>query len=165
MPSIRVSQNLNQETYFLTLSVKNLFYIFDRHNRWDILAQSLEFCREKKGLKIYEFVFMLNHIHLLVASPDVSGFVRDFKSFTSKQIRINIQETEPTVEKIFLSSDGSFQLWEKPNMPKLVESENFFLQKAQYIRSNPVKKNYVLQEEYWYWSSANKLCSLLTDEL
>ncbi len=154
MPSKRIPKDLNQGIYFLTLSVKNLYYLFDRHNRWGILASSLEFCRRKKALKVFEYVFMLNHIHLLVQSPDVSGFLRDFKAYTSKELRINIQESEPTVEKLF-KKEGKFELWEKTNMPIVIETEKFYFQKAQYIRQNPVKKQYVEKEEHWYWSSAN----------
>jgi hypothetical protein len=38
---------------------------------------------------------MLNHMHLIVESKDVAGFIRDFKSFTSKALKRNIQATEP----------------------------------------------------------------------
>ncbi len=40
-------------------------------------------------------------------------------------------------------------------MPKLIESEKFFLQKINYIHNNPVRKQYVADPSYWYWSSAN----------
>jgi len=80
MPSVRISQQHNQGIYFLTLTVSRWYYLFDRHHRWDILVRSLQYCREKKGLKLYGFVFMLNHIHLLVFTEDASGFLRDFNS-------------------------------------------------------------------------------------
>jgi len=40
---------------------------------------------------------MLNHIHLIVKSEDMIGFVRDFKTFTSKELNKNIIETEPNI--------------------------------------------------------------------
>ncbi|MEN8215380.1 MAG: hypothetical protein ABFS56_03190 [Pseudomonadota bacterium] len=59
---------------------------------------SIRFCQENKGLKLHAYVFMLNHIHFIVASNDVAGFVRDgFKKFTSKQFRLNLERTEPQV--------------------------------------------------------------------
>ncbi len=167
MPSPRVSKELNKGIYFLTFTTKNWFYIFDRHDRWNIIADSLEFCRKNKGLKIYEFVFMLNHVHLIVESPDVSGFIRDFKQFTAKQIKKNIQEHEPTIEKLFIDEDEEeqFELWQKTNLPLAIESDKFYQQKTEYIRYNPVRKNYVMQEDPWYWSSANPHCALQSDEL
>jgi len=56
---------------------------------------------------------MLNHIHLIVASDDVAGFVRDFKKFTSKQIRANLERTEPQVLSLFIDKQGHYQFWSK----------------------------------------------------
>lgn len=93
---------------------------------------------------------MLNHIHLIVSSPDMAGFIRDFKKFTSKEFHRNIQITEPNVLKLFLASDNSYEFWEKTNMPKLIETEEFFQNKLEYIHNNSVKKQYVSQPEHWY---------------
>lgn len=98
---------------------------------------------------------MLNHIHLLYSSTDASGLIRDFKKFTSKELKKNIHDTEPNLFKLFHDENGKFQLWQETNMPILIESEKVFMQKLIYIHNNPVKKNYVLKPEYWYWSSAN----------
>ncbi|MDA3814953.1 MAG: hypothetical protein PF549_01140 [Patescibacteria group bacterium] len=92
MPSIRVSKKLNAGTYFITITTKRWYYVFDRYGRWNILAESLKWFQENKYLKLYGFVFMLNHIHLLIKSEDVIGFIRDFKSFNSKQIIVNIKK-------------------------------------------------------------------------
>jgi putative transposase len=165
MPSIRVSKDFNSGIYFVTLSVKKLYYLFDRQYRWNILAESLKYCQENKNLKIFSFVFMLNHIHLIISSPDISGLIRDFKKFTSKKIRKNIENTEPNVLKLFIEEDGTYEFWAKTNMPKLIESQEFFENKLQYIHNNPVKKNYVTQSEHWYWSSANPMCEIEIDEI
>ena len=108
---------------------------------------------------------MLNHMHFIVSSPDVAGFIRDFKKFTSKRLHENILKTEPDVLKLFVDGNGSFEFWGKTNMPKLIESVDFFENKVQYIHNNPVKKNYVTQPEYWYWSSANHMCEVEIDSL
>ncbi|MDO8142373.1 MAG: hypothetical protein Q6358_12815 [Candidatus Brocadiales bacterium] len=82
MPSVRISKEFTSGIYYLTFTVKNWYYLFDRHNRFEILADSLKYCQKHKGLKLYAYVFMLNHIHLIAASPDMIAFVRDFKKFT-----------------------------------------------------------------------------------
>lgn len=154
MTSPRVKNELNSGIYFLTCSVKNLYYIFDRHNRWDILLQSLKYFQQEKGLKIYAWVFMLNHIHLLVERNDVSGFLRDFKKFTSKKLKESILAHEPTVLKIF-QEDENFHFWENTNMPQKIETMHFFKQKYNYIHDNPVRKRYVKNKEDWLYSSAH----------
>jgi putative transposase len=164
MPSKRISKELNSGTYFLTFSVFRLYYLFDRYDRWEILARSLKYCESNKGLTLEAFVFMLNHIHLIVSSSDVAGFVCDFKKFTSKEIKRNIERTEPRILKLFLNRKGEYQFWQRTNMPKFMETEDFFQQKLNYIHDNPVVKNYVMRQEDWYWSSANPNCELKVDK-
>ena len=155
MPSIRIQRELNDRMYFATFTVRRWYYLFDRHNRWDILLNSLKYCQKNKALKIYAWVFMLNHIHLIIESSDVSGFFRDFKKYTSKEFKKSILATEPNILKLF-EKDNVYNFWEKTNMPELIESEKFFEQKLNYIHLNPVRKKYVKNPEDWIYSSANK---------
>ncbi|MCK9351324.1 MAG: transposase [Candidatus Paceibacterota bacterium] len=165
MPIKKISKELNSSTYFLTFTIKKWYYLFDRHNRWNIIAESLRFCQKKKGLKLYGFVFMLNHIHLITESCDTSGFVRDFKRHTSREIHKNIVATEPNIEKLFVETDETYSIWQDTNMPIILQSEKFFQQKLNYILENPVRKNYVSDSSFWYWSSANEKCELKTDNV
>jgi putative transposase len=48
MPSKKISEENNTAPHFLTLTVKNWYYLFDRHNRWDILLDSLCYCQKTK---------------------------------------------------------------------------------------------------------------------
>ena len=160
MPSVRVSKELKDEIFFLTFTVHRWYYLFDRHNRWDILKESLQYCQTNKGLKIYHFVFMLNHIHLIASSGDMGGFIRDFKTFTSKEIRKNIQATEPQSLKLFQEGE-EYHFWQKTNMPEIIRSEDYYLAKAQYVEQNPVRKRYVHSAEDWVYSSANRESALL----
>ncbi|TLD42297.1 MAG: transposase [Candidatus Jettenia ecosi] len=86
MPSVRISKEYISGIYYLTFTVRNWYYLFDRHHRFEILADSLTYCQKHKGLTLYAYVFMLNHIHLIVSAPDMIAFVRDFKKFTSKEM-------------------------------------------------------------------------------
>lgn len=147
-------KDLNSGIYYITFTIKRWYYLFDRHNRWNILLDSLKYCQQNKGIKIYAWVFMMNHIHLIIESSNVSGFIRDFKKFTSKEFKKNITETEPNVLKIFIEN-GVYEFWNRTNMPKRIESEEFLQQKKNYIEQNPVRKNYVKNAQDWVYSSAN----------
>jgi putative transposase len=164
MPSIKISKDLNDSLYFCTLTVKNWYYLFDRHHRWEILIDSLQYCQKHKGVKIYAYVFMLNHLHCIIQSPDVSGFLRDFKSFTSKKLKENILSTEPNILNLFQDKNGKYEFWKKTNMPKIIENEKYFLQKKAYIENNPVRKQYVKNPEDWIFSSANPDSPLLLSD-
>lgn len=154
MPSIRIERELNNEMYFITFTVHNWYYVFDRHERFGVLADSLRYCQKHKDLKIYAYVFMINHLHLIVQSEDVSGFVRDFKRFTSREIMKNIIATEPDVAELFARKNNYYEFWKKTNMPILIETDTFFHQKLDYIHDNPVRKDYVSEPEHWFYSSA-----------
>lgn len=155
MPKLRIPSDFHSnQLYFITPTIKNWYYIFDRHNRWQILADSIKFCQANKGLEVFAYVFMLNHLHMIVRAPDLIGVLRDFKKFTSKQLIKNISANEANVLELFRSENG-YEFWRYDNEPKLIESDNFFLQKVNYIHNNPVIKGYVERPEYWKWSSAN----------
>jgi REP-associated tyrosine transposase len=165
MPSIRVPRDNVAGFYYFTLTVRNWYYVFDRHNRFDILGNALSYCKENKGLKLYAYVFMLNHVHLVVSSHDAIGFVRDFKRHTSKELLSNMLATEPNVMKLFEVEGGGHEFWARTNMPKAIESEKFLIQKVEYVHNNPVRKGYVKRPEYWVWSSANPDCEVRIDPL
>ena len=164
MPLKRISKENSSAVYFLTLTVQHWYYIFDRHNRFQILADSLIYCQKHKSLKIYAYVFMLNHLHLVASAEDMIDFVRDFKKFTSKEIQKNLLATEANVLQLFATDDG-YEFWQESNMPKLIESEDFFNQKVEYIHHNPVRKQYVKNPEDWIWSSANPESRIPVDPL
>jgi REP element-mobilizing transposase RayT len=48
-----------------------------------------EYCQEQKGLTIYAWVLMSNHLHTIVSCEEnvkIGDIWRDFKKFTSKKI-------------------------------------------------------------------------------
>ena len=69
MSSIRILKEFNNQTHFITFTVKNWYYLFDRHNRFEILEKSFVYCQKYKNLKIYAYVFILNHIHFIADVP------------------------------------------------------------------------------------------------
>ncbi len=156
MPSVRIHRAERNQVYFVTFTVKNWYYLFDRYNRFEILENSFVYCQKYKKLKIFAFVFMLNHLHFIGQAEDLSAVIRDMKTFLSKKLKTNIQQNEPDLLKLF-ETEGKFSLWQRSNYPKLINSEEFFRQKIDYIHYNPVKKQYVHGAEAWRWSSASKI--------
>jgi putative transposase len=108
---------------------------------------------------------MLNHIHLIIQNPDISGLLRDFKKHTALELIKNLKTTELPVAKLFEKADDKYQIWAKTNMPILIESEEVYQQKKEYIEHNPVIKNYVQNPTYWYWSSANPYSPIQLSQL
>jgi REP element-mobilizing transposase RayT len=154
--SLRIPETEKDRIYFLTFTIKNWYYLFDRHNRFQILEESFVYCQKNKNLRVHAFVFMLNHIHFIGSAPNMIEIVRDMKKFLSKQLKKNIIETEPRILKLF-QKEEICSFWQKGNAPKQILSESFLEQKINYIHANPVKKGYVNFPEDWRWSSLSKI--------
>jgi REP element-mobilizing transposase RayT len=89
--------------YFLTLQVVGWVDIFTRKSYRDIIIDSFVYCRKSKGLKVYAYVIMSNHVHCVVsAENNLSDVVRDFKKFTSKEIFKLINENTQESRKEWL---------------------------------------------------------------
>jgi REP element-mobilizing transposase RayT len=55
--------------YYLTLQVVDWIDVFTRQIYRDIAIDSLKYCQQNKGLQIFGYVIMSNHIHLIANSP------------------------------------------------------------------------------------------------
>ena len=82
--------------HFLTLTTVGWIDVFTRATYKDILIDSLKHCTAKKGLILYAYVIMSNHVHLVAQATSetqtLSDIIRDFKSFTAKQIKKKIMD-------------------------------------------------------------------------
>ena len=71
-----------------TCTVHQWVDVFIRKEYVEILLESIRFCQNKKGLKIYAWDIITNHIHMIVGSDkeNLSDIIRDFKKYTSRKI-------------------------------------------------------------------------------
>jgi putative transposase len=82
--------------HFITFAVSEWVDVFTRKLYRDILLDSIRYCQKEKGMRLHSWCIMSNHLHLIVASKenDLSGLLRDFKKFTSKEIIKAIKENK-----------------------------------------------------------------------
>ena len=93
-----IQHRITGEVYFVTDTVVDWVDIFTRPLYKHIIIDSLSYCQKEKGLLIYAWVLMTNHLHMIVGrngENKVSDIMRDFKKFTSKEI-IRTLQVEPT---------------------------------------------------------------------
>ena len=78
-----------EDIYFLTFTIVGWVDIFTRKIYRDIVLESFRYCQENKGLDLFAYVIMSNHIHLIARSRDgdLSAVVRDFKRYTSQKFK------------------------------------------------------------------------------
>ena len=153
--------------HFVTSTVVDWVDVFTRSRYKQTIIESLIYCQQNKGLVIYGYVIMSNHLHLLVRTKSKYSLVnamRDFKQFTSRRIIQQIKEEGESRRKWLLDHflDAAlknprirhYQVWQAGNHPKVCFSEHFTRQKLAYIHMNPVKAGIVYRPEDYVYSSA-----------
>jgi REP element-mobilizing transposase RayT len=127
----------------------------------EIIIQSLKHLQEKENLKLYAYVILENHLHLVVQSDDIQKSMRRFKSYTAKALLKLLQkENAETLLKQFQfykkahKTDRTYQIWQEGYQPKLMQTDAMMIAKIRYIHQNPVKRGYVDEEIHWRYSSA-----------
>jgi len=86
--------------HFITFAVVDWVDVFTRKDYANLVVESLQYCQKEKGLMIYGWCLISNHLHLIIAAAEGStlfAILRDFKKFTSatilKAIEQNSQES------------------------------------------------------------------------
>jgi len=78
-----------EKPYFLTLTVVGWVDVFTRKNHKLAIVNSLKYCQQNKGLDIFAWCLMSNHLHMIVRSRGselLENIIRDLKKFTSRKI-------------------------------------------------------------------------------
>lgn len=159
--------------YFLTLTTVGWVDVFTRPEQKDSIIKSLKYCQNEKGLEIYAYCIMTNHLHLAckaIGENTLPEIIRDFKKFTSKQIIKNI-EKEPESRRDWLlkyfedacyglKRDQKYKVWQNGYHAELLFSEKFIHQKIKYTHNNPVKEKIVAKPEEYVYSSARNYAGL-----
>jgi putative transposase len=145
--------------HYVTFTVHQWVDVFTRKSYVDILLDSLKHCQQHKGLKIYAWVVMSNHCHLILRTEGfkLSDVIRDFKKHTAKKIIEAIEQNERESRKNWLiwllKKDGHIWFWEEGYHGLEIISKGFFDSKARYIHLNPVRAGLVEKEEEYNYSS------------
>ncbi len=118
-------------------------------------------------MEIYAYCIMTSHIHLIFRSKDSnpSKLLKEFKTYTSKKLQQAISDNPQESRREWLlwmmeraglknSNVKNRQFWQQNNKPIELWSATVIDQKVDYIHQNPVEAGFVLEPEYWKYSSA-----------
>ena len=153
--------------YFVSFATINWIDIFIREQYFNIIVESLDFCRKNKGMEIYCWCIMPSHVHLIFRAKNNNpgDILRDFKAHTSKkqqkEIYNNIQESRRNWILLMFEKAGrensnvsKGQFWQQNNHPIELWSAEVIEQKVDYIHMNPVQAGFVTDDFHWKYSSA-----------
>ncbi|MEA3443423.1 MAG: transposase [Bacteroidota bacterium] len=154
--------------YFVSFAVVDWLDVFTRPDYVNIVIDSLCFCQANKGMEIFAWCVMTNHVHLMfrsVKKQEPQLLLGDFKRYTSKAIVKAIIANPQESRKGFLISSfqkaganssnvNKYQFWRHDNKPIEVWSNKVIAEKIRYIHFNPVETGLVFYPEDYMYSSA-----------
>lgn len=125
-----------------------------------IIIDSLKFLVKNKRVKVYGFVIMPNHIHIVWKINEnylLKDVQRDFLKYTAQQIKFDLIKNHPAVLSHFEVNliDRQYQFWERNPLSIDLYSRKVIEQKLSYIHANPLKGKWLLAsspDKYWFSS-------------
>ena len=147
--------------YFITFAVQGWVDVFTRNEYKNILVDNLAWCQKNKGLELFAWCIMTNHVHLIAKAEgehSLSDILRDFKKFTSKAVLKAIAESQRESRKEWMlkqfETEEGNRFWRADNKPVELWSNSVIAQKLNYIHQNPVEAGLVFRAEDYVYSSA-----------
>lgn len=153
--------------YFISFATIQWIDVFIRPVYQEILLNSFNHCIKEKGLIIYAWVIMTNHIHMIIGTNGnkMQDILRDLKKFTSKKLIEAIKENPKESRKDWMlnmfenagSNNGNnsrYQFWQQHNMPMELFNNRIIDQKLDYLHNNPVVAGFVIEPYEYKHSSA-----------
>ncbi|RPI12365.1 MAG: transposase [Ignavibacteriae bacterium] len=145
---------MNHITFF-TATILCWKHLLSDNKYKDIITDSMKFLVEDERVRIFAFVIMPNHMHLVwrVRNGKIYEDVqRDFLKYTAQQIKLDLESNHPDNLREFYvgAKDRKYQFWERNPLSVELYSQKVIEQKINYIHFNPIS-------EKW------KLCKYITD--
>jgi len=156
-----------EKPYFISFATVNWIDVFIRPIYKDIFVESVNYCIENKGLIVYAWVIMSNHIHMIIGTRQelMENILRDLKRHTSKTILKSIIENPVESRKKWMlelfesagkmnSNNTKYQFWQQHNHPIELFNTAILERKLKYLHDNPVKAGFVIEPWEFKYSSA-----------
>ncbi|HAX47358.1 MAG TPA: transposase [Ignavibacteria bacterium] len=147
--------------FFITSTIVDWIQVFKSEKYYEILFESIRYSQLNKDLKLFAYVFLPDHFHLVVSGKDLSNTFKSIKGFSAKEIIKELNRESSTnllnrfrMLKMGYKTKSEFQVWQESFHPKELLTEEILQQKVDYIHMNPVRKGLVDKPEDWKYSSA-----------
>ncbi|MBL7187350.1 MAG: transposase [Phycisphaerae bacterium] len=154
--------NIPGHAHELTFSCYNnrRFLLSERACQW--LIESIERARTKHNFSLWAFVFMPDHVHLLINPTDeeysISNILKDIKTDTARKAVKYLKENKPSGLSQLCTGQKyrKYRFWQKGGgYDRNITKEDTLRHSVQYVHDNPVRKALVDEPNKWYFSSYN----------
>ena len=131
-------QNTGQ-SHFITFCCYSRRKLLTSPTSMRVFELALERIRRTFGLRIYAYVVMPEHVHVLLSEPDRQTLADALKSLKQGVSRRLIENAE--------------HFWQKRYYDFNIRDYPQFMEKLRYIHRNPLKAGLCERPEDWEWSS------------
>ena len=156
------------DVHELTFSCYRQMPLLTEHESLRLLAESVDRAVENHHWRLIAFVFMPDHVHLLVcpteSEPDVPALLQAIKwpySFRMKQ-RLLAQRS-PVIEHLTVQERPGvtrFRFWQEgPGYDRNLSTPAAIHASIDYLHRNPVRRCLCARAVDWKWSSARRYIS------
>ena len=133
----------SKQTHFVTFSCyQRVPRLTDTWLR-DMFVECLERTRRSYRFRVYGYVVMPEHVHLLVSEPEVEVLAKAIQalkiSVARRAMRYRTELDSP--------------LWQERYYDHNVRGHESFVEKLHYMHHNPVVRGLTEKPEGWQWSS------------
>src|SRR5687768_5854972 len=116
--------------YFMTSTVVAWLPVFSHPQFVEIVLNSWRFLQRERGIEIYGYVILENHLHWMAGGDDLPEQVGRFKSYTARCILDELERCgfgtllqELHYYKLRHKMDQKYQLWQEGSHPQQVRTE------------------------------------------
>ena len=145
MPDGLVRLHHSGQSHFLTFSCFQRRPLLALMHMEDAFLHALEQVRRRFQMRIYGYVVMPEHVHMLVSEPDSATLAESMQLLKTK---VSVQARK---ERKRAAGDEPF--WQTRYFDHNVRNHAGFVTQLRYIHRNPVKRGLCGTPEEWPWSS------------
>ena len=153
--------NLAGNAHELTFSCYNGRNFLSKERTCQWLAESIVKARKKLDFALWAYVFMPNHVHLLIRPRkkdySISAILSEIKKPVARKAIYWVKNNKPDYLKYMATGQTSQQhrFWQQGGgYDRNVTRFDTLLNCDKYIHRNPVRKKLVKIPQDWYFSSA-----------
>ncbi len=144
---------------FFTATILNWQPLLQNNNYKDEIIKCLQFLVTQKRIKLFSFVLMNNHIHLIwqpLQNQTLSTIQHSFLKHTAQVFKADLLKTNSKLLENYKvkATDRTYQFWERNSLSIELSSSKVFNQKLDYIHNNPVRAALCKLPEEYHYSSA-----------
>ncbi len=144
---------------FITFCIHRRTPLLTNNTTRQAVSDAIETVRHQSGLRLLAWVYMPDHVHLVVVPPvevDLGRTIGEIKRLSGRAISVLLDGREHRHRTPFhVVRDGQERtaIWQRRCFDRNLRSDEAVVAAIQYCHNNPVRAGLVDESTRWSWSS------------